>query len=105
MIVIKHGHRPEPKRWKFVCSCGCEWIADEFEAARVYSYQDVCNYSLTHYHAVSCCPDCGHNVKDERRVDADEYENICTQTDFSGQIRYINLGDGITTQTEEEKPF
>lgn len=105
MIVIKHGHRPEPKRWKFVCSCGCEWIADEFEVSSVYSYQDICEHSLMHYHAVSGCPECGHNVKDERRIYAEEYESIWMQTDPSALVRYVNLGDGITTQTEEEKPF
>jgi len=70
MIVIKHGRKPEPKRWKFKCGCGCEWIADETEvAARLY-------YCLgdDFHHAICCCPDCGRNVKDEQRVDYDEYE-------------------------------
>lgn len=105
MIVIKHGRHPEPKRWKFKCGCGCEWIADETEVTHVHSYQDICVNNLIYYHAASCCPDCGHNVEEERRIDADEYESILMQTDPPALVRYVNLGDGITTQTEEEKPF
>lgn len=104
MIVIRHGCKPGPKRWKFKCGCGCEWIADETEVARVHSYFDVCVHNLIYYHAISCCPDCGHNVEDERMVDADEYEKLVIQIDPSPFIKdidaYVNIG-----QTEEEKPF
>ena len=77
MIVIKHRCKPEPKRWKFKCYwCGCEWIADETEVARLYNYEDVCVTGLIYHHAICCCPDCGRNVKDERRVDDKEYEKV-----------------------------
>ena len=106
MIVIKHGRKPELKRWKFKCpTCGCEWIADETEVARSYSYRDERIHNWIFLHAISCCPECEHRVEDERVVDADEYERILMQTDPLAPVRYVNLGDGITTQTEEEKLF
>lgn len=74
MIVIKHGCKPEPKRWKFVCECGCEWIADETEVARLYNYRDVCVTGLIYHNATCCCPDCGNKVRDERRISDDEYK-------------------------------
>lgn len=77
MIVIKHGCKPEPKRWKFKCCwCGCEWIADETEVARLHNCQDGLNHTLC------CCPDCGRNVKDERRADADEYEKAFNKVEI-----------------------
>lgn len=80
MIIIKHGHRPELKHWKFKCpTCGCEWIADETEVAHAYSYREECTHSWIFLHAISCCPDCEHRVEDERVVDADEYESLCMQ--------------------------
>jgi hypothetical protein len=83
MIVIKHGCKPEPKRWKFKCWwCGCEWIADETEVVRLYNYEDVCTRNVIYNHAVCCCPDCGHNVGDDRGVDADEYEKIFNKVEI-----------------------
>lgn len=103
MIVIKHGYKPEPKRWKFKCGCGCEWIADETEISSINNYYDTCSHNLIFCHAISNCPECGHDVEDERTVDADEYENILMQTDPSGRISYDSYED--LNQTEEEKPF
>ena len=101
MIVIKHGCKPELKRWKFKCqTCGCEWIADETEVARSYSYRDERIHNWIFLHAISCCPECEHRVEDERVVDADEYENILMQIDTVPST-LISYDD----QTEEEKPF
>ena len=105
MIIIKHGYKPELKRWKFKCpTCGCEWIADETEAARSYSYRDERIHSLIFLHAISCCPDCEHNVEDERMIDADEYEKLVLQIDPSPFIKDIDSYVDLD-QTEEEKPF
>ena len=77
MIVIKHGYKLEPKRWKFKCwRCGCEWIADETEVARLHNCQDNLEHSLCR------CPECGNKVRDERRVDADEYEKVFNKVEM-----------------------
>lgn len=80
MIIIKHGDNPEPKRWKFVCRCGCEWIADETDVVRICTYGDVRQpRGIMSYHALCYCPDCERLVEDERRVEVDEYEKLYTQ--------------------------
>lgn len=85
MIIIKHGCRSKLKRWKFKCSCGCEWIADETEADRIYiyTYEDVITHNLVHYRVMCSCPDCERDVEEQRRIDADEYERLYTQKEES----------------------
>lgn len=72
MIIIKHGDNPEPKRWKFVCRCGCEWVTDlETEIHNKYrgpSYPDV---------FASCrCPECDELVYSECHISSEEYDKI-----------------------------
>ena len=97
MIIIKHGNNPEPKRWKFICRCGCEWIADETDVVRFHNRDDIRKpRGIMDYHALCYCPDCGRFVEDEQRIDDNEYEDILVQTDTSAPTRYVD-------QTEEEQ--
>lgn len=72
MIIIKHGRRPKLKRWKFKCSCGCEWVADETETYdEVYPYPDV---------FIGCrCPECDELVYSKRHISSEEYDKICNK--------------------------
>lgn len=82
MIVLKHGKKPEPKRWKFRCeNCGCEWIADQDEVDRWSTFFDV-DRIIAFHHATCNCPTCDRATSDLCEVKPDEYNKLFEQVEM-----------------------
>lgn len=84
MIILKHRHIPEPKHWKFVCECGCEWISDEMELCdKDYAYPDI---------FVGCrCPECDDIVYSKCLISSEEYDKIYDEAFNKVGLRLIKI--------------